>query len=181
MADLLDNLYCMDNGRYYETPVDFYGLAKAPRQSAWHESALYFKRNVLTGCFIPHKLLNRHTFSTFALDWFTSLAIPISNCRVIAWAARFPSNTLLRSTPGEGADLDQYWFIRRWKEEHTFKSGSVCHVLNPDINQEVYGMPEYMAALLAASLAHSADMFRKLYYDNGSHAGTVESRSIWGG
>ena len=48
MADLLDNLYCLDNGRYYETPVDFYGLAKAPRQSAWHESALYFKRNVLT-------------------------------------------------------------------------------------------------------------------------------------
>jgi capsid portal protein len=43
MADLLDNLYCMDNGRYYETPVDFYGLAKAPRQSAWHESALYFQ------------------------------------------------------------------------------------------------------------------------------------------
>ena len=71
MADLLDNLYCMDNGRYYETPVDFYGLAKAPRQSAWHESALYFKRNVLTGCFIPHKLLNRQTFSAFALDWFT--------------------------------------------------------------------------------------------------------------
>lgn len=71
MADLLDNLYCLDNGRYYETPVDFYGLAKAPRQSAWHESALYFKRNVLTGCFIPHKLLNRQTFSAFALDWFT--------------------------------------------------------------------------------------------------------------
>lgn len=68
MADLLDNLYCLDNGRYYETPVDFYGLAKAPRQSAWHESALYFKRNVLTGCFIPHKLLNRQTFSAFALD-----------------------------------------------------------------------------------------------------------------
>ena len=34
-------------------------------------------------------------------------------------------------------------------------------------------MPEYMAALLAASLAHSADMFRKLYYDNGSHAGCI--------
>lgn len=38
---------------------------------ARHESALYFKRNVLTGCFIPHKLLNRQTFSAFALDWFT--------------------------------------------------------------------------------------------------------------
>lgn len=173
MADLLDNLYCLDNGRYYETPVDFYGLAKAPRQSAWHESALYFKRNVLTGCFIPHKLLNRQTFSAFALDWFTFgnayLELPRNR---LGGPLPF-KHSLAKYTRRGSTDLDQYWFIRRWKEEHTFKSGTVCHVLNPDINQEVYGMPEYMAALLAASLAHSADMFRKLYYDNGSHAGCI--------
>ena len=34
-------------------------------------------------------------------------------------------------------------------------------------------MPEYLGALLSASLSHSADMFRKLYYDNGSHAGCI--------
>lgn len=173
MADLLDNLYCMDNGRYYETPVDFYGLAKAPRQSAWHESALYFKRNVLTGCFIPHKLLNRQTFSAFALDWFTFgnayLELPRNR---LGGPLPF-KHSLAKYTRRGSTDLDQYWFIRRWKEEHSFKPGSVCHVLNPDINQEVYGMPEYMAALLAASLSHSADMFRKLYYDNGSHAGCI--------
>jgi capsid portal protein len=39
--------------------------------------------------------------------------------------------------------------------------------MNPDIHQEIYGMPEYMGALLSASLSHSADKFRKLYYDNG--------------
>lgn len=27
--------------------------------------------------------------------------------------------------------------------------------------------------MLLASLSHSADMFRKLYYDNGSHAGCI--------
>ncbi|MCP2121515.1 UNVERIFIED_ORG: hypothetical protein J2Y93_001560 [Pantoea agglomerans] len=29
--------------------------------------------------------------------------------------------------------------------------------MNPDIHQEIYGMPEYMGALLSASLSHSAD------------------------
>ncbi|MCL7679171.1 phage portal protein, partial [Klebsiella pneumoniae] len=48
-----------------------------------------------------------------------------------------------------------------------------CHVINPDIHQEIYGMPEYFAGLLSANLAHSADKFRKLYYDNGSHAGCI--------
>lgn len=43
--DLLDNAYCLSNGRYYETPVDWYGLARASRQTSWHQSALYFKRN----------------------------------------------------------------------------------------------------------------------------------------
>ncbi|EGD4848106.1 TPA: phage portal protein, partial [Escherichia coli] len=52
--DLLDNMYCADNGRWYETPVDWYGLARAARQTSWHQSALYFKRNVLLGCYIPH-------------------------------------------------------------------------------------------------------------------------------
>ena len=42
--------------------------------------------------------------------------------------------------------------------------------MNPDIHQEIYGMPEYMGALLSASLSHSADLFRKMYYENGSHA-----------
>ncbi|RYZ66472.1 MAG: hypothetical protein EOP09_12620, partial [Proteobacteria bacterium] len=28
------------------------------------------KRNVLTGCYIPHPLLSRQAFSAFALDWF---------------------------------------------------------------------------------------------------------------
>ena len=51
--DLLDNMYCADNGRWYETPVDWYGLARAARQTSWHQSALYFKRNVLLGCYIP--------------------------------------------------------------------------------------------------------------------------------
>lgn len=68
--DLLDSMCCVDNGRYYETPIDWKGLTRAFAQSPLHQSALYFKRNVLTGCYIPHPLLSRQAFSAFALDWF---------------------------------------------------------------------------------------------------------------
>lgn len=47
--DLLDNMYCADNGRWYETPVDWYSLARAARQTSWHQSALYFKRMYCSG------------------------------------------------------------------------------------------------------------------------------------
>ncbi len=33
-ADLLDSMYCADNGRWFETPVDWYGLARAARQTS---------------------------------------------------------------------------------------------------------------------------------------------------
>lgn len=170
--DLLDNMCCIDNGRYYETPVDWYGLARSFGQASWHQSALYFKRNALTGCFIPHPLLSRQAFSAFVLDWFV-----FGNAYLERRRNRLGEPLTLKHIPAKytrrGVDLDKYWFIRQWKDEYEFRAGEVCQVMNPDINQEIYGMPEYMGALLSASLSHSADKFRKLYYDNGSHAGCI--------
>ncbi|MGC9701352.1 phage portal protein, partial [Escherichia coli] len=71
------------------------------------------------------------------------------------------------------SDLESWWYVQDGKDAFQFRPGKVCHLMNPDINQEIYGMPEYLGALLSASLSHSADMFRKLYYDNGSHAGCI--------
>jgi len=45
--------------------------------------------------------------------------------------------------------------------------------MQPDPNQEIYGMPEYLAALNSAWLNESATLFRRKYYLNGSHAGFV--------
>ncbi|VFS36985.1 PBSX family phage portal protein [Enterobacter cancerogenus] len=56
---------------------------------------------------------------------------------------------------------------------HQFAPGSVCHLLEPDINQELYGMPEYLSALNSAWLNESATLFRRKYYQNGAHAGYI--------
>ncbi|MBP1130864.1 PBSX family phage portal protein [Serratia sp. PL17] len=50
---------------------------------------------------------------------------------------------------------------------------SVFHLLEPDINQELYGMPEYLSALNSAWLHESATLFRRKYYQNGAHAGYI--------
>ncbi|MFM9768098.1 hypothetical protein, partial [Streptomyces scabiei] len=42
-----------------------------------------------------------------------------------------------------------------------------------DINQEIYGLPEWKAALQSALLNESATLFRRKYYQNGSHAGFI--------
>lgn len=170
--DLLDNAYCLSNGRYYETPVDWYGLARASRQTSWHQSALYFKRNALLGCFIPHRLLFRQAFSAFALDWFV-FGNAFLELRTNRLGGKLELRHALAKYVRRGVEPDVYWFVQAGEQDHEFRQGRVCHVMNPDINQEVYGMPEYLGGLLSASLSHSADRFRKLYYDNGSHAGCI--------
>jgi PBSX family phage portal protein len=56
---------------------------------------------------------------------------------------------------------------------HEFEAGSVHHLIEPDVNQEVYGVPEYLGSLQAAMLNESSTLFRRRYYENGSHAGFI--------
>ena len=72
-----------------------------------------------------------------------------------------------------GVDEGQFFQIVTGYEEYEFKKGSVLQLINPDINQEIYGVPEYLAALQSAFLNESATLFRRKYYLNGAHAGSI--------
>ncbi len=75
--------------------------------------------------------------------------------------------------PRKGIAGGVYWFVNDWKEPHEFAAGSVFHLLEPDINQELYGLPEYLSALNSVWLNEAATLFRRKYYQNGAHAGYI--------
>ena len=72
-----------------------------------------------------------------------------------------------------GVEQYTYWFVQQWKDAHQFEAGSVFHLIEPDINQELYGLPEYLSALNSAWLNEAATLFRRKYYQNGAHAGYI--------
>ena len=170
--ELMDYAETWLNGKWYEPPMSWEGLARSFRASTHHSSALYFKRNVLASTFIPHKLLDRATFRKWALDFLT-----FGN----AYLERRPNmlgdnlglDHSLAKYVRRGADLDAYFYVHGFKTEHEFKKGSVFHLMECDINQEIYGLPEYLATLQAAWLNESATLFRRKYFQNGSHAGFI--------
>ncbi len=47
------------------------------------------------------------------------------------------------------------------------------HLLEPDINQEVYCLPEYLSVLNSAWLNEYATLFSRKYYQNGAPAGYI--------
>jgi len=75
-----------------------------------------------------------------------------------------------------GEHASQYFYLNhgnRGYEEYEFAQDRICHIRETDINHEIYGTPEYMSALQSAWLNESATLFRRKYYNNGSHAGFI--------
>ena len=74
-----------------------------------------------------------------------------------------------------GVDLDTCWFVQygMTTQPYEFTRGSIFHLMEPDLNQEIYGLPEYLSAIPSAQLNESATLFRRKYYINGSHAGFI--------
>lgn len=173
-AGILDYTEAWSTGKWYEPPVSFDGLAKSYRAGSHHASALQFKRNVLMSTFIPHKWLSREAFGRWALDFMV-----FGNGYIEQIANKFGTTLSLEPAMAKyvrrkNDDLTAYLQLRGgWKDPHEFTPGRVFHLMEPDINQEVYGLPEYLGALHAAWLNESATLFRRRYYENGSHAGFI--------
>lgn len=171
--DLLDYVEAWQNGKWYEPPVDLYGLAKAFRAAPHHSSAIYVKRNILASTFIPHPRLTRRDFASMTLDYLVFGDGYFERVR-----ARSKRAMAYRHAPAKymrrGVDnLDQYYLVHGFGREHAFAPGDVFQLSDPDINQEIYGLPEYLSALQATFLNEAATLFRRKYYRNGSHAGFI--------
>lgn len=170
--DILDFLECPDNGKYYEPPISMDGLAKSSRAAVHHASAMIVKRNILVSCFEPNKLLSRTDFAVFAHEFliFGNAYLERRDSMLREPLRLLPSKAKYTR---RGLDMATYWFVPKYNEEHKFPKGKVFHLMEPDINQEIYGLPEYIPALHSAWLNESATLFRRKYYKNGSHAGFI--------
>nr|WP_257811875.1 phage portal protein [Burkholderia glumae] len=171
-ADILDYCEVLSNGTWYEPPVSFSGLAKSFRAGTHHASAIFFKRNVLASTFIPHPKLSREAFSRWALDFLI-----FGNGILERRLSRTGSTLAYVPAPAKyvrrKVNLIDYLQTDGFQIKYEFPTGSVFHLIEADINQEVYGLPEYLGALHAAWLNESSTLFRRRYYENGSHAGFI--------
>ena len=130
------------------------------------------KRNILASTYIPHPLLSQQDFSRFVLDFLV-----FGNAFIEKRISLSGKPLKLETSPAKytrrGVEDDTYWYMQSDSQPHQFAQGSVFHLLEPDINQEVYGLPEYLSALNSAWLNESATLFRRKYYQNGAHAGYI--------
>jgi PBSX family phage portal protein len=166
------------NGLYYETPVNMFGLAKSQHANPYHASALAVKRNLLTSMFQPHPWFGRTEFMKWVQDFLVfgnaylerhdnARGNPIRlQCRPAKYTRRGKDESDFVML------LNQEGFYRSTKGVTELETGRVFHLIQPDVNQEIYGVPEYLSVLQSAWLGESATLYRRKYYAKG-HSGYI--------
>ena len=172
----MDYVACWQNGKWFDPPVSLGGLSRSFRASPHHSSAILIKRNLLVSTLEPTPLLDRKTFEGMALDYLVMANAYAERRDNFAGRpvrlVRSPARYTRRGT-AEG----MFYFLQSETallgQDFEFKAGSVYQMMEPDLDQELYGIPGYMSALQAAFLNEAATIFRRRYYLNGSHAGFI--------
>jgi PBSX family phage portal protein len=170
--EILDYIECWNNGRWYEPPISFNGLAKSFRASTHHSSAIFFKANVLARTMRENPYFSRSTMKKWAID-FQVFGNAYVSRRDSLTGKLLGLDHQLAKYMRRGIDMESYYFVPGYRNAHRFDDGTVYQLIDPDINQEVYGLPEYLSTLQSAWLNESATLFRRKYYNNGSHAGFI--------
>jgi len=152
--------------------VDLHGLSRVTRANPYLQTGLTFKRNMLARTFVPNKLLSREAFAQLALDYITFGMAYVERRRAMSGVDHSLAVPLAQYMR-RGVNPGEFFQVRAGSVEHEFKSGDVFQLREACPDQEIYGLPEWMPAVQSALLNESATLFRRKYYNNGSHAGFI--------
>lgn len=170
--DIVSLLETAWTGQWYEPPVSYHGLAKLLDASPHHGSAIRLKARLLASLFPGHPLLSQAEFRAIALDYlvFGTAAVEVVPSRLGRVMALRRSPALWTRVGRDGA---AFFLSSDGGQAHAFRPGTLRLITEPDVRQEIYGLPTYLAAIQSILLAENATLFRRRYYINGSHAGYI--------
>ncbi|MFJ2365916.1 phage portal protein [Pseudomonas sp. NPDC087697] len=141
------------------------------RANAHHGAIPGFKRNLLLREFIPSEGCSIATMSRAGLDFMV-----------------FGESYFLRNRNAFGQVLEMehlptinmrvkvdggFVMLLPDGKEVEFEQDEIEHVMNYDVEQNIYGVPDYLGGMQALLLNEAATLFRRRYYSNGAHAGYI--------
>ena len=164
-------IFASDDGRLYTPPVSRQGLAKLLRANAHHGAIPGFKRNLLLREFIPSEGVSVHTMRCSGLDFMV-----FGEAYLLKQFNMFGEVLELEHLPAINmrvkVDGGFVMLLPDGKEDE-FEQDEVVHIKDYDVEQNIYGVPDYLGGLQALLLNEAATLFRRRYYSNGAHAGYI--------
>lgn len=160
-----------DDGDIYKPPVSRTGLAKLLRANAHHGAIPKFKRNLLLREFIPSAGCSARTMGCAGLDYMVfgdaflycdtntfGEVLELKHLPAINMRVKVDGGYRMLLPDGKFMDFEPY---------------EIVHVMDYDVEQTIYGIPDYLGGMQALLLNEAATLFRRRYYSNGAHAGYI--------
>lgn len=161
--------------RYYLPPVSLTGLADSMNANAHHGAIIRFKRNMLVKWFkasgvLPYTEMRKAAldFHVFGMAYFQ---IIYNRFGGILRLERRPSMMMRRGIePGVFFEIRDY---RYYGQPIEYLPGEIICIMEDDVRQTLYGIPEYFGGLQSVLLSEDATLFRRKYFKNGAHLGYI--------
>lgn len=177
-AELIGYFGTTYNGQYYDLPFPVETASDGFKTLLYLRSAMQVKINILCSSWVPHPLLTLSQFKQLATDylWLGNAYLGAIRSRTnrllaldvpLARYTRADKNNIYKYITNDASDIYGGYQIT------PFPRGSIYQLRATDLDQEIYGVPEWLPAYLSAKLNEAATMFRMRYYKNGSHAGYI--------
>lgn len=160
-------------GDYYEPPVSLRGLGKILRANGYHCTIPPFRRNRLLQYYISNNVLSDRDLGGASIDYDV-----FGNCYFQKIFNKFNQVIQYRHLPAinmrKAKAADVYCQLQRsGLPTIFFKPGEVVHFAEYDVNQQIYGIPQYFGGINSILLSEDATLFRRKYYVNGAHMGYI--------
>lgn len=147
------------------------GLAKLLRANAHHGAIPKFKRNMLLREFIPSEGCSTRTMGRAGLDFMVfGEAYFLRQFNLMGQVLQLdhlPAINMRIKVDGG------YVMLQPNGQEIEFDQDEIEHVMDYDVEQDIYGVPDYLGGMQALLLNEAATLFRRRYYSNGAHAGYI--------
>lgn len=173
------------NGKWYEPRYDQSTFSQLLHQTAYHESAIDAKVNILLTTIklppVEQRKISYKTLTKLIKDYLV-LGHCYPHFTKNNWGQLFSVEHLPGMIMRRGKEEDDFYRLNHEQQFYmpdddtqiyTRYPENVLHLKRYDLRQGVYGVPGYLGALDAAWLNKEATLLRRRFYNNGAHMGFV--------
>ena len=168
-------VYYDEYAEYYRPPVEKFGLARLLRANSYHGSIVNARRNMVVRDYKGSLALSRRDMEKVATDLITFgeayLQLHSNHFDVPTRLSHQPALYMRARKDGRFVRLGNNHFYAT--KQTKFKRGEIIQLKMYDVQQEIYGIPDYLTGLHSSLLSEEATLFRRRYYKNGAHMGFI--------
>ncbi len=172
-SKLFDCGYVTVENGYYVPPIDFDDLYSLLFIGSYHAPMLHFKKNMTCLWYKTTSFLDFDTLEKAALDF-----VVLANCYFKVHRNGFGKVVRLSYLPAlsmrKSIKPNVYVQLTENNQELIeFEAGEVIHLKEYSVNQDIYGIPQYIGGIQSILLNHESSLFRRRFYENGGHIGYI--------